>query len=361
MINRLTVITTSLVLLASPVLAETPPIEKIAPENSVLIVGARNARQASENFKRTGLWNLIQSEKIKAATADAMKEFDAGVQDMLKELGVEEDSLVAPTGAIGLALFSVPDPDLGVPRPGLLALADYAADAEKTDTLVKAALERGAKEDKLEFEEKDVGGRTVYVIDLSKMAPEPAADEDDGGMDMPMPGMPDPAEALKGLTKMHYVRDGGTLMLCSDLPALTNVLEIFDNKAQGKFDERDDYQNTISQVGSDSDAYALLLTRDIMDFVGPMGGPMVMMLRPTLRAAFGEVGGYAMTVRFDSGGAMVNWSVGAFMPNGKQGFTQLIDHPAPRAQHGVEEDPCEDPADQRHVDDRRLHRQALPR
>ncbi len=326
----------SLTLFAAPTMAETPPIEKIAPENSVLVLGAANATQAFENLKKTPLWTLWQSDKMKAMRADAMKQMDEGLKEMFQELGVEEDSLKPPTGAVGIAVFTVLDPDLGTPELSVMAVGDWGENAEKTDALVKAALDKGAKDGDIEFEEKDVGGRNVYVIDLSKMQP-PADDEGDQGMGMGGMGgmpMPDPMDLVKGMTTMHYVRDGSTLMICSDMAALTDALDAVDGKgdAAGKFSQREDFRNTIAQMGqlgNTIDAYGVLLTRDIMDIVGAQN-PMMMMVRPILRSLVGEVGGYSVGTQFDSDGAMSHQTIGVYMPNGKKALTELVDQPAPR-------------------------------
>ncbi len=316
---------------STSLLAEVPPIEKIAPENSVLVVGAKNTQQAMDNVKKTGLWSMWQSDKMKALRADSMKELDEAMKKALQELGVDEDSLVCPSGASGLALFTVPDPDLGTPEMSLLAFADYGDAADKTDKLVRAALDKGVKDGELEYEAKDVGSREVLVIDLSKMQPKEEEDEG-GGMGLPLPN---PADAVKGITKMNYVRDGNTLIVCSDMTALTDALDAIDGKgdagAAGKFAAREDFQNTVAQLGGENDAYAVMLTRDVMDLMGE-GGQMMMMLRPTLRTLTGEVAGYAGGMRFDTGSAMVEQTVGIYMPNGKKGLTDLLNKPAPRGE-----------------------------
>jgi hypothetical protein len=323
----------SCALLSPSVLAETPPIEKIAPENSVLVLGASNAAQAFENLKKTPLWAMLQTDKMKTLRADFVKEMDEGLKQMFEDLGVEEDSLQPPTGSVGMAVYTVPDPDLGSPMISVMAVGDWGANAEKMDALVKAALDEGVKKGELEFEEKEIAGRTALVVDLSKMQPEEDEGDDEGmgGMGMPMP---DPQDIIKGLTKMHYVRDGGTLLLCSDLTSFTDALDAADGKADagnaGKFAQREDFTNTIALSGGENDAWAVLLTRDIMDLVGAQN-PMLMMVRPLARSLVGEVGGYGMGVRFDADGAIARQTMGVYMPSGKKALTALLDHPAPRA------------------------------
>jgi hypothetical protein len=331
-INRIAVATaTSFAILAAPLAlqAETPSIEKIAPENTLLILGTRNGAQAFENLKKTPLWTMWQSDKMQTMRADAMKQMDEGLAEMFKELGVEEDALHPPTGSVGVALFTVPDPDLGVPQLSVMAVGDWGENAEKMDALVKAALAKGVTDEKISFEEKDVAGRNVHVIDLSKLRPE-EPEEDEARMPMEVP-LPDPDDLVKGMTKMHYLRDGSTIMLCSDLTALTDALDAIDGKADEarSFAQRKDFQETLALVGSESDGYGVLLTRDIMDVVAA-GNPMMAMAKPITRLVVGEVAGYGVALRFDADGAIAQQTVGVFMPEGKAGLTELLDRPAPR-------------------------------
>ena len=73
--------------------------ERIAPENSVVVVGSKNLATLTEHFKSTGLWSALQSDQMKTLWTDGIKEMNEGLADMFQELGVEEDSLVPPSGS----------------------------------------------------------------------------------------------------------------------------------------------------------------------------------------------------------------------------------------------------------------------
>ncbi len=330
-IRRLLAVTSVAALtIVSPVLAQTT-IERIAPENSVFVIGVKNAQESMQRVQRTGLWSFWQSNEMKALRADLVKELSEGLDKAFRELGVEEGSLVPPTGALGLAVFPVMNQETGMPQAALLIMADYGENAEKTNELILAALDYGEKEGNLEYEEEDIAGRTLYVIDLASMNDDADEDMDDfGGMGGMMP-MGDPSDMFEGIEKLYYVRDAGVLMFGTDLASLTEALEAVDGRGRAGVGERAEFRGVMDQIG-ENDIYAVLLTRDIMDLLAasdPMG--MMMMMRPTLRALVGEVQGYGMGARFDTPAAMVEQSLGIYMPRGKRGLTALMDRPAPRA------------------------------
>lgn len=310
-----------------------PPIERIAPENSIVIIGAKNMQTTMDRFKRTGLYSLWQTDEMKKWRADAMKEMAKGMSEMFQELGVEEDSLVPPTGSVGIAVFPVINEELGSPEPSFLIAADYGDNADKTDKLIVAAIEKGEKDGQIEFEKKDINGKTFYVMDLSKLEAKEKKEFDD--MDMgggPIP-MPDAGQMMESFKKMHYVRDGNSLFLAPDLNALTDALDAAEGKGKGgkgPVAERADFQAVMGKIG-DPDVYAVLLTRDIAELAPPGQGAMMMAaMKPMVRSIFGEVQGYGLGMRIDAASAMTEQTFAVLMPNGKAGLTTLVDEPTPR-------------------------------
>lgn len=312
---------------AAPIFAQHA-IERLAPENTVAVIGVKNFQTMMDRVQATSLWALWESEQMKKLREDAMKEMGKGLDKMFEELGVEKDSLVHPSGAVGLAVFTVRDEN-DLDQPAFLVLADYgdAAKADKTNALIQAALERGEKDRKLEFDHKEIDGRTIYSIDLSLMAPKD--EEGQGDDDFDMNGMmpfPKPADMLEGMKKLHYVRDANAFLVCSDYSALTDALENLEAKAAGgRAADRKEYQAALANVG-DADVYGALLTRDMLTLIKDEMG-MLEMMRTTLRALFGEVHAYGFGVRFDGTTAMVEQTITAYMPNGKAGLSKLIDMP----------------------------------
>jgi hypothetical protein len=311
--------------------AQTTTIEKLAPENTVFIIGAKGVNASIERMKRTGLWELWENEKMKAMWTELIEAVQEDLAEGFKELGVDKDTLTAPTGAVGLAVFPVPDPDLGITLPGALVLADYGENADKTSQLIAALIEKGETEGDIEVEEKEVLGRTVHVI--SEIADEDAGDveveedADDMEMDFEFEEGPDPME--QAFKTMHYVREGNLFIASTNLDTLTHALETIDGKGEKDITDRQEYQALLDKIG-EHELYAMLLTRD----VGLMGAPEqqmnMQMMVPMIRAAVGHVKGYGLGMRLDGPTAMVEQTLAVYMPDGKAGLTTLIDIPAPR-------------------------------
>jgi hypothetical protein len=306
-------------------------IERLAPEKSVLIVGTKNTQALIDRVKGTPLMELWKDEKVQSLIADGLKKMGEDMTTMFQELGVDDDSLVPPSGGAGLAIFPYTDEELSLTKIGMLMFADYGdqAKADKTHALIQAFLTRGEKDGKIEFEEKDVNGRNVISIDLSKLK---AAEEGDMGDDfgggMPLP-MPSPAQIFEGMEKIHYVRDGNVLMLSNHLDNLTDALDLVDGKGgNDTLANRADFQAISGKLG-ETQAFAIVLTRDVMEIVSTMN-PMAGMVQPITRAAIGKVDGYGFGVQFDGPQAMVEQKLAIYMPEGKKGLTTLVDEPKPR-------------------------------
>lgn len=337
MIQKLLIVSTAVITISAGSLSAQTTIERLAPENSVLIVGTKNAQTLMDHFKATGLWSLWQSDKLKTLRAEEMKQITEGMNKMFQDLGVEEDSLVPPSGAAGVAVFSALDPELGTPHAAFIVTADYGANADKTDKLVQAALARGEKDKKIAVDQKDVGGRTIYTIDASKIEEKEQKKFDDiqmGDENNPMMPMPNPDEMMKGLKTLHYVRNGSSLLISSDMNTLTEALDKADGKGahnEPGLADRADFQAVMSKIG-EPDIYGIILTRDVMSLASgadPMG--MSAMVQPIVRSVFGEVQGYGLGLRFDGPTAMVEQNLTVYMPHGKQGLTTLIDAPSARS------------------------------
>lgn len=337
MIKHLLLISSLSISLSTRLASAQTTIEKVAPENSVVIAGIANVSTMMERLKRTGLWAMWNDEKIKSLREQQFKDMTEQINKTMEELGVDKDSLVPPTGPVGVAVFPLVNPDTGVPAPAMLMLADYGENADKTDVLMQAAITKGEKEGDLEYEKKDINGRTVYSIDMTKMqekarvaakAAADAAGEEGGGADIQLdlpPGVPNPVDMVGDIKTIHYVRDGHTLMLSNDMAGITEALDFIDGKGGKTVAERVDYQAIMSRIG-DSEMFGVLLTRDLMEMSGGNDQmAMAQMMVPMVRAAVGHVHGYGFGMRLDGPKAMVEQNFTIYMPDGKAGLTTLVD------------------------------------
>ncbi len=333
--------------LAAAAFAE-PTIERIAPENSVVVAGIANAGQTLDRFRQTGLWKLWRSKAVQDLVAEPLEEFEEELTQALHELGVEEEEgeqqgVPCPQGPVGLAIFPVAgaDPmaggDAEQSRIGYMLMGDYGTAAPRMGRIVEALLEK-ARKDGLELREQEVLGRTVYSFDLS--APEAGAalgqpldedmedwegDEDFGGM---MPA-PDPAEFLRSLGHVQYCRDGSRFLVSSDPEALHKALEIIDEDGRSGLDARQDFQAAMRQLGP-TDGYALLLVRDLWGGLIPPDDPMMMMVQGMIKSVVGDIRALGLGMRVGSGETMVEDTFAVYMPSGKAGLTALMDLETPQ-------------------------------
>lgn len=303
-------------------------IEKVAPENTVFILGADSVTASFDRLKRTGLWDVWESDKMQAALKDMLKEMSDDINEAMKDLGVEEDSLVPPTGPTGVAVFPIMDKDLGISQPGFLLVADYGENADKTAALLKALNDRDLKKGEIEIEEKEVLGRTITImhrVDKEEDADDAAGDEvaED---EFQFEEGPNPME--QAMKDIHYLREGNMFMASNNLEALTAALEVIDGKGEKTIADRTEYQSMLGKIG-EHDCFAMLLTRDLMDMMGGEMGMMQMMV-PMIRSAVGHVKGYGLGMRLDGPAAMVEQTLAVYMPDGKVGLTTLVDLSTPR-------------------------------
>lgn len=318
------VLSSSFVLAAS---AADVTIEQLAPRESIIVFGAKNVAQTIERAKTTPLWGLWMSEDMKSTREDFLKEFNEGIVDMYKELGVEEGSLVPPKGAAGGAVFTVIDDDLGTPKPAILVFADYGEDVEKTLELIQAALKKGEQDGMLRYENKDVRGRNVFAIEIIEPAAAAEDDEwDDDEFMMPMiPGLPSGDDFIKHFKNLNLTRDGDLLLLSSTLDALSDALEIIDGQAGETIKDSETYQKAREQLGDDGDTFVLVFTENIGVLLGGGQADMMMgMVRPSLQALFGDIQafGFAATVATDH--AMIEQRMTIYTPK-RAGLLALFD------------------------------------
>jgi hypothetical protein len=317
-----------LALVVAAVSAASPTIERLAPDNSIVIVSVDDFEQAMTRFKRTGMWALWQSDEIQAMVTEPIEEFKEELDEMLEELELDEEDLVEPQGPVGFAFFG-PDRNDPESNPGFLLVADFGSKAHKFDRVVDAVMEKARTEKDIEFDEQEVLGRTVFTLDLSQIEIEDEfeMDEDDFGM-APMPDMPGAEDMMGAFEKLHYVRDGRRFLLCSEMWALHTALETIDEDGRTRLSERTDFQTVRAQLGP-VDGYAVLLMQPMWQALGGVD-PTVMMIQAMAQSMLGDIRAMSLGVRFDGEAAMVEETFAVYMPDGTAGLTALVDTATPR-------------------------------
>jgi hypothetical protein len=309
--------------------AASPTIERLAPENSIVVASVDDFQQAMTRFKQTGMWALWKSDEIQAMVTEPIEQFKEELDELLEELELEGDDLVQPQGPVGFAFFG-PDRDDPESKPGFLLVADFGTQAHKFNRVVDALMEKARTENDIEFDESKLLGRTVYTLDLSQIEVDEELDMDEdefGGMS-PVPDLPGAEDVMDTFDKLHYVRDGRRFLLCSDMAALHRALEVIDEDGRTRLGERTDFQGARAQVGP-ADAYAVLLMKPMWQALGGVD-PSAMMIQAMVQSIVGDIRALALGVRFSGESAMVEETFGVYMPDGTAGLTALADTATPR-------------------------------
>jgi len=296
-------------------------IEDRAPEDSIVIVSIDNVAASLDRLRESKLWELWDAPQIKQLRLDVMKQFTEELDEMLEQLGVEKDMLAVPQGSVGFALYPLTPDDFEEPSSGMLLVADYGENADKTGELIDAAIAQADENPDIQFEVQEIEGHTVYTFDLSEvqLAEEDAADEP--GFAPPMP-FDVASDMLAPPSKFHFVRDGSVFMLSTDLDRLTTVLQREPGDDEPTLADRDDYQAVMNQLG-ESDAYAVVLLRDIEQLA--VNNPMAGMITGMAKTMIGDIHGLGVSLSLDSDSAIIEETIAVYMPNGKSGLTALLD------------------------------------
>ncbi|MDY7107770.1 MAG: hypothetical protein SYC29_03955 [Planctomycetota bacterium] len=316
--------------------AEPPAVVELAPESTILVMGVSSAQSTLERLKRTPMWELWQSEQMLEMRAEVAEEMEEGIDEMLQELGLERDTVQPPTGALGLAVFMVEDEELMLPGLGFLLMADYGENADATAELFDAAMKKAEEEGELDYEEREVMGRTVrcFPLAVGEETDEPADDEAEADIGAQRMGAaPDPKAMFEQfMSELYFVREGSAFMLCSHMPTLTSAFEVCDGAEPMGLPRREDFRAIMQQVGA-NDGYGALLTRDLGPLIAAYDPSMMMMsLGPMLGQFIGDIRGFGMGVRVDGPVAMLEQTMSVYMPNGKVGLTALMDTETPRGE-----------------------------
>ncbi|MCZ6850997.1 MAG: hypothetical protein O7F17_05090, partial [Planctomycetota bacterium] len=299
-----------------------------------MIVSVSNVAASVDRLQQTKLWELWNTPQVEKLRADFVKQLTEHIDEMMQQLGVEKDTLVPPQGALGWALFPLTPEDVDAPSSGMLLVADYGENADKTGELIDAAIAEADNNPDIKYEVQEINGHSVYSFDLSGLEFDEQIEPDFAPvmpmpMPMPMP-MGDPSEMFTPPTKFHFVRDGSVFIVCTDLDRLTEAIQDEPGGDEPGLADREDYQAIMDQLG-ESDAYAILLTRDLGKLLAandPMG--MAEMMQEMLRTIIGDIQGAGLSLRLASDSAIVEETIVVYMPNGKAGLTALLDTETPR-------------------------------
>lgn len=313
-----------------PTFAGEPRIERIAPENSVFVLSIKSFATTVERAKSTKLWELWQSPEMSDVRAEFTKSYEEAMKEMFQELGLEDEEMPWPSGAVGMAAFPVIDEDLGVPEPAFVLYADFGDKADKANEILDAALKKGQDKGEITVDDEEVLGRKVLTIKPTEQPKnDDEAQDEDADLNDDMFDMAGPDDFFGDTEQMHFVRDGSVMMLSTDLGTLTRALEVSDGAVVRSVGDSPSFQRVAADLG-ESDVSAVVLFDQLGAMLGP-DGEMLAMYGPMIQSAIGDVDALGMGTRLDSPTAMLDMTYRVFMPQGTAGLTALLDKQTPRA------------------------------
>lgn len=331
---KLTTVIASILIACTPVAAQQHlSIDRLAPKDAILVVGVDNFTSAYQHFNATSLPQIFELEPLKKIEEERMEdaqelsEYEELMNQIFEELGIEEDpTKIMPTGAAGLAVYLHTMEDSSR-RPGVFAFADYGENAQHVQTVIDRLLERADEDDAVEYEVEEVLGRKVYSFTQPEgsKAMDEALGELDPGMGMPTPGL---EEMFSGMKTVSFARDGSVYYIGTEMTQLVEAFELVDEDASSGLADSDDFLGARSQIG-DSDVYGMAFIRPIFKLMAE-ADPGAAFYQGLVVSLIGDIKAISVGVNLDGRSAMVEGTMGVYMPGGKSGITMLLDRPAPR-------------------------------
>ncbi len=296
-----------------------PPVEELAPKSTFLALGIADMGAMADRLSRTPLALLFDDPVMKAAIDENERAKEAEERrKRLTEMGIDEEDLPWP-GAFRLALFVERDVELDADAIGVMACADYGANAEVAAKMVDGIIERLERESGRGTERVDVGGgRTATVIPL------PAGEEELGG-GRRQPGM-NPLDGIGRVAatpdSLFYLRDGSRFWVASSATSLEDALAAAEGRGE-VLASVDDWQGASAQLGT-TDARAILFTAPLQPIVRPLlAGPMGP-VQPLIQKLFGDVRAWGFGLSVGGERGMVELSSTVFVPGEKMGLVGLL-------------------------------------
>ncbi|MBL9148974.1 MAG: hypothetical protein JNM94_09810 [Phycisphaerae bacterium] len=289
-------------------------IRTLAPEKSVLVVGADNITRSRERLEKTPLAGWWNAEETQKALKDMREEFEKGMGEWTQELGVPRDALTCPAAG-GAAIFLQLNEETGAEEPAFIVFLDWGKDVDGFTKVYDAAIAKIEKEKPMPFTVEDMKGHRVYVFQQPKPAT-PAGEDADEGMQSPLDSM-----------KLCVTRDEGRFLMTGGTTAMEDLLVRIEGAKSKSVSDNDDFKGSMDLIGGDPDVYATLLTEKALSLlaaVEPQSMFMFGMVTPFIQPVVGDIRGWSFGFSLDTSKQPMSQSIGAYMPAGKVGLMSLF-------------------------------------
>jgi len=296
-------------------------IEQVAPPTSIVVAGTKDFSTAKQRFDRTGFAELLAEpalhQMFEQMSGMSIDDIMGQLDDTMKDVGLDGESMVMPSGAAGLAFYMWQDDETGLRVPGMLVMADFGEQGDDFEAMLTKLVKQGVDAGEVEVESDELMGRTLWrLVNPNPMTVDPGTD---------------PMGMNEEFNTLFIARDEGRFLLCTREDPLASAFARLDGEVGASLTEREDFQGAMTMIDGKQDAYAVVLFGGIFDMVGMMQ-PQAAMARPMISRFVGDMRAVSYGVRFDGPKAMMEASVGLFMPMGKSGLSALFDSSSPRGE-----------------------------
>jgi hypothetical protein len=297
--------------------ADALTIRDIAPEKSLLVVGADDLRGTIERLGPTAYGRLWNDAAVAEEVKKIKEDFEKNIAEAAAEAGIERDSMTWPA-SLGLAVMAEVDEELGLPSPQFMFFCDWASEAEATVKMVDALVAQAEKEAKdagATVKAEEIRGRRAIGL--------PFGDGGDGGMEDgedPMMddfgGGPDFAPS-----EIFLVSDKGRLFAASSVPAMDALLARVDGDRAKAVGDTETFKAAVELAGGTQDVFAVLST----EAAGPLLDtvPQFMLVRPLVARFVGDIKAWSFGAHAKDG--VLEVGQGIYVPGDKVGLLSLVD------------------------------------
>ena len=302
-------------LIAASIVNVDVRIEQILPENAIAVLSIDNVSQLVQHLEDLGICEGVCEIAQTAMSGNGEPcTFTQMCTELQTTLELDGD-IGIPNGHAGMGLYPVVDFEVG--SVGLGAFMICEVRDSNFGEVVSKAVDQYSDILEIELETVDISGRDVWMVqcDLTALSKE-----------FPM------NIELSSLSQLYIAHTDGYLLVGTEPEAFASVFSALDGDAvDDSLATNDDYIELMSRCGSEGDLHGVLLLTNLADtFIQMDTSGMGMMILPTLKAAIGDIDGFAEKVSLSpSEGVLLKGKYSMLMGDGRNGVMALIGSDSP--------------------------------
>jgi hypothetical protein len=308
-------------LITVSVLAVDIRIDQVLPENSIAVMSINDVSQFVQHFEEMGATEAIcEVGKIFLAAKGTEVSEKCPLSEACNELKVslgDDVNISIPSGHAGMGLYPVVDFEVGSVGIGALLMCEVGD--SKVGELVQKAFENHAESLKVELETVDISGRDVWMVQNE--------------LDTLEEILPFPID-LSSLSQVYLANTDGYLLIGTEPDAFDSLFTLIDGEEiEDSLASNDEYRELVQRCGEGGDIFAVVLLTNLADaFLQMDTSGMGMMFLPTLKAAVGDIDGFAERVSLSpEEGIALRGKYAVLMQEGRNGLMGLVGNGEPRA------------------------------